>query len=91
MHTHTQTETVRQAYEKAVDINKAYCSGYKWIVKNVQTGNDTDEMPDLDALESVTLIQKLERAQAENNTCRYMCVCVKSCVCVKENTYIYLL
>ncbi len=45
-------------------------------------------MPDLDALESVTLIQKLERAQAENNTCR--CVYVFWGVCMYTRMYVYV-
>lgn len=66
----TEMESFKAAYEKSTEISKAYCSGYKWIVKHVRKDESSDEMPDLDALENVTLIQKLERAQAENNTCR---------------------
>ena len=56
---------MRLAYDRSLEVSRAYCSGYKWLVKNVQlqAGQDADEMPDLDALDNVTLIQKLERAQ----------------------------
>ena len=44
---------------------RAFCSGYRWIIKNVLK---QEEPHDMDALENVTLIQKLEKTTAQNDS-----------------------
>jgi len=68
--TRKQLEEARKEVEHRTEMNdkiqeqaRAFCSGYRWLLKNVVK---TEEPNDMDALESVTLIQKLERAQAES-------------------------
>ena len=61
---------IEVAYRKKLndeihEESRAFCSGYRWILKNVVK---TEEPNDMDALESVTLIQKLEKAQAESHS-----------------------
>jgi hypothetical protein len=53
-------DNLKMAYERSLEVCRAYCSGYKHLVKNVrkEAGEESNEMmPDLDALDSVTLIQ----------------------------------
>lgn len=70
--TKKQLQDANKEVERRTEMNdeiqeqaRAFCSGYRWILKNVVK---TEEPNDMDALESVTLIQKLERAQAESHS-----------------------
>eukprot|EP00961_Rhodomonas_salina_P102836 1383171-Rhodomonas_salina.1 len=58
----------KEQRDKLEEINRAYCSGYKWVMKHVAKAN---EPSDLDAMETVTLIQKLERALADSKDSRF--------------------
>jgi hypothetical protein len=59
---HAEMERMRSEHDEIVERARAFCSGYRWILKQVVK---TEEPNDMDALETVTLIQKLEAAQTE--------------------------
>ena len=70
--TKKQLEAAYMEVERRKELNdeiheqaRAFCAGYRWVMKNVVK---TEEPNDMDALESVTLIQKLEKAQAESHS-----------------------
>ena len=62
---HKDVEHHKTLKDEIQEQARSFCSGYRWILKNVVK---TEEPNDMDALENVTLINQLMKAQAENHS-----------------------
>ena len=68
-----EAERLRAKCEEATARSRAFCSGYKWVVRGLLRGGEGGELSDADALDTVQLTQRLDQevlAQKHLLSCR---------------------
>ena len=75
-----EAERLRAKCEEATARRRAFCSGYKWVVRGLLRGGEGGELSDADALDTVQLTQRLDQevlAQKHLPSCRRAGVCIR--------------